>query len=94
MNRTLILVSIAIFGMSACAGLQPAADRSTAAAPVSSYIVQARSLAAAQAAVHSADGSITHELGVIGAVAAELTAAQLAELRKHSAVRRVYANEA
>jgi serine protease AprX len=43
--------------------------------------------------VQSAGGNITHELGVISAVAADLTAGQVAVLRQHRDVRRVYAND-
>ena len=42
-----------------------------------SYIVQAASLDLALGAVHSVGGEITHELGIINAVGALLTDAQL-----------------
>lgn len=38
-------------------------------------------------AVHSLDGRITHELGIIGAVGAELTAAQAGTLAELSGFR-------
>jgi hypothetical protein len=43
-------------------------------------IVQGRDLAAAAAAVRSAGGTVTHELGIIGAVGARLAPARLARL--------------
>ncbi len=47
-----------------------------------SFIVQAATSAAAQAAVRSVGGRITHELGIIDGVAATLDAKQLAALRQ------------
>ena len=93
MTRTLLLITIAIFALSACAGFGPAADQSTIVVQTTSHIVKADSLAAAKAAVAAVNGTITHELGVIGAVAADLTAAQLAALREDLTIRRIYANE-
>jgi serine protease AprX len=61
-------------------------------ATVNSYIVQGQSMEAAATAVRSLDGEITHELGVIRAVAAELTLAQVAALRAADGIRRIYDN--
>ena len=51
-----------------------------------SYIVQAQSLAAARTSVQKVGGTITHELGIIHAVAAQLTVAQADALRANSAL--------
>jgi len=61
--------------------LAPAPANAAAHVARSSYIVQAQSLAAAIAAVRQVNGKLTHELAVINAVAANLTAAQAAALR-------------
>ncbi len=52
-----------------------------AAHAATSYIVQGPSLAVALAAVKNAGGRITHELGIVNAVAATLTPAQAVALR-------------
>lgn len=56
----------------------------------SDYIVQAGSTREAALAVRSVGGIVTHELSMIQAVGASLDSAQLAALRNHAAVRRVY----
>ena len=93
MTRNLLLITIAIFTLSACAGFGPAAEQTTTLEQTTSHIVKADSLADAKTAVAAVDGTITHELGVIGAVAADLTAAQLAALREDRTIRRIYAND-
>ncbi len=50
-------------------------------APSSSYIVQGTDLASTAAAVRRAGGRITHELGIINAVGAEMTAEAVERLR-------------
>ena len=50
------------------------------------------SLETATNAVQIVDGEITHELGVIDAVAAELTARQLEALRRTAGILRIYGN--
>src|SRR6266568_5649853 len=57
-----------------------------------SLIVQAKDLASAAQAVRSVGGTITHELAIINAVGARLTAAQLETLRRSPEVRRIYPN--
>ena len=57
-----------------------------------SLIVQATDLAGAARAVRSVGGTVTHELGIINAVGARLTAAQVEALRRSPAVRRIYPN--
>ena len=57
-----------------------------------SYIVQGESLESVASLVKRQGGEITHELGVIRAVAAELTAVQVETLRGLPGVRRVYGN--
>jgi hypothetical protein len=59
-----------------------------------SYIVQGRSLDAVLAAVGELDAEVTHELGVIHAVAANLTDDEADRLRVHSAVKSLYGNDA
>ena len=54
---------------------------SVAAQPATRYIVSAESYATARAAVVAVGGRITHELGIVEAVAATLTPAQLETLR-------------
>ncbi|MCP5094568.1 MAG: hypothetical protein GY943_03325, partial [Chloroflexi bacterium] len=56
---------------------QPAAFNS---GPVASYIIQAEEIETAVVKVEQVGGHITHELGIINAVAADLTAAQYAKL--------------
>jgi len=69
------LLSIALFsGGSGQMGVKP-------------YIVQAADLASARAAVESVGGRITHELGIIRAVGADLTAEQQSTLRSLKVVR-------
>ena len=63
------------------------------AAPASSYIVQGKSLSEMQSVMAEYGVEITHELGVIRAVAADLTRQQVTELRSHEAVRRIYSND-
>ncbi|MGA7991119.1 MAG: S8 family serine peptidase, partial [Thermoanaerobaculia bacterium] len=55
---------------------------------VSSTIVQSSSAAEAEALVKSVGGSVTHELGIIDAVGAELTSSQLSAVKDKGA--RVY----
>jgi serine protease AprX len=52
-----------------------------------SYIVQAESLEIAKRAVETIGAEITHELGIINAVGATLSSAQLTELSKDSRLR-------
>jgi serine protease AprX len=57
-----------------------------------SVIVQGTNLTAVAAAVRTAGGEITHELGLIGAVAAKLTEAQRQALRSSPGIGRIYEN--
>jgi serine protease AprX len=57
-----------------------------------SVIVQGRDMALAAKAVRSVGGRVTHELGIIRAVGAELTPAQLERLKRLNPELRVYAN--
>ena len=57
-----------------------------------SFIVQGTNLAAVAAAVRTAGGEITHELGLIGAVAARLTEAQRQALQSSPGIGRIYEN--
>ena len=59
-----------------------------------SMIVQAADLEQAAEAVHAAGGTITHELGIINAVAARLTPQQVANLDRRDDVLRIYGDTA
>jgi hypothetical protein len=59
-----------------------------------SYIVQGRSLDTVLAAVGELDAEVTHELGLIHAVAANLTDDEADRLRVHSAIKSLYGNDA
>ena len=59
-----------------------------------SYIVQGASFDAVLAAVGEFDVEVTHELGIIRAVAVNLTEPEADRLRNHPAVRRLYGNNA
>ncbi|MCP4416149.1 MAG: S8 family serine peptidase [Chloroflexi bacterium] len=72
---TLILFFILLFAL--LVTTQPAAFNSS---PVASYIIQAEEIETAVVKVEQVGGHIIHELGIINAVAADLTAAQYAEL--------------
>lgn len=63
------------------AGMLCLAIGSAAAAGAQGYIVQGADLSSAKAAVLQAGGQVTHELGVIRAVGAQLTPQQLDALR-------------
>jgi serine protease AprX len=67
-------------------GNEPKVERLT------SVIVQAQDSATAKHAVREVGGVVTHELDVIDAVGATLTEAQIANLNRSSAVRKVYAD--
>ena len=54
-----------------------------------SYIVRADSAELATELVVAVGGDVTHELGIIEAVAATLTSAQVTDLRSREAVRQV-----
>jgi len=58
-----------------------------------SYIVQGKSVAELRSLVAEFDAEVTHELGVIRAIAADLTDDQVAALRRHESVLRVYGND-
>src|SRR5215472_9460142 len=76
-------MTIALTGLLAIASAPwgPVEHHAVAHAASASYIVQAPSFSAASAAVKNAGGHITHELGIISAVAADLTAPQVTVLR-------------
>jgi len=88
MNSKMIFTVFAFIGL--------AFGMSQAPQPVteSSYIIQGSSLADVRALVVRQGGEITHELGVIRAVGATLTPAQVKALRAHAGIQRVYDNGA
>ena len=57
-----------------------------------SVLIQADTVSAAAGAVSSVGGKITHELGIIDAVAAELTTQQVEALQRMEGVSRIYGN--
>ncbi len=67
---------------------EPAAPDETGEA--TPFIVQGTDLAAVTAAVKEVGATVTHELKIIRAVGARLTAAQRAALEQHPAVTRIY----
>jgi serine protease AprX len=97
MNRKSVFTCAAIYSMTAGIAFFASSDtlREEAPAPeaTSSFIVQGGSLESIAAIVQSVGGDITHELGVIKAVGADLTAAEVSSLRAHPEVRRLYSNE-
>src|SRR5512147_1803410 len=60
--------------------------------PPEILIVEGRDLASAAGAVRDVGGRIVHELGIIDAVAAELTPAQIAQLRGRKDISRIHQN--
>ena len=92
--RSAVVVLLAV----AAAGSSPAGRKSSAgtARPVSggpvSLILQGRSADDAAAAVRAAGGTVTHDLSIIRAVAADLTADQLARALRSGGITRVFPN--
>ena len=84
-----ILLVIVIAGLGAACSAHQASD-STVAEPTARLIVQSQDLESARAEVERVGGQITHELGVIRAVGAELTLAQRAELESSPQVTRIW----
>lgn len=86
LGRLLLLLALASLAV------PHAAERAVGArGPRASVLVQASSLAQARAAVEAVGGTITHELGVIHGVAADLTPAQAVALA-HRRGLRLYGN--
>ena len=96
MSRS-IIAAILLGGL-ACLAAPPSIFVPAAASPVTGsaapVIVQGRDLASAVAAVREAGGEITHELGIIQAVGARLTAEQRAELAASDDVTQLYDDRA
>ena len=85
---TLLAVALSVFCL-ACTAAKPGAE----VAPQEStfaVIVQGSDFEAVTAAVLNVGGTITHELKIIRAVGARLTATQRADLEQDSAVSRIY----
>ena len=70
--------------------LLPNGEPEAGAAETRRVIVQAADSATAAERVRAMGGVVTHELGIIDAVAAELTPAQRRALERQAAVRRIY----
>ncbi|MGB5389859.1 MAG: hypothetical protein WBP10_06740, partial [Thermoanaerobaculia bacterium] len=74
----------------ATAALQPQALLADSPSTAGRYIVQGSNLDAARSAVEQVGGQATHELEIIGAVAATLSATQVADLEAMTAFTRVF----
>ena len=85
-----ILVALSVIAVASFSMFGPQ-DKTPASA---SYIVQGRSVDEIRSLMTEYGAEVTHELGVIRAVAADLTDEQVAALRRNSDVRRVFSNEA
>ena len=79
--NTTILLSAALLILVACASTPPVQEQQA------SYIIQGKDLITVTNAVRSVGGEITHELGIIRAVGAELTPSQADRLRKIEGLR-------
>ena len=83
-TRLPALIGILALSFSALAGQSPAAPLHVSSR---SYIVQGRSVEAAERAVNAAGGQVLSELAIIDAVGAELQDTQAARLRSTAGVR-------
>ena len=54
-----------------------------------SYIVQGKSFESVLAAIGELDAEVTHELGVISAIAVKLTETEAEDLRQHAGIKRL-----
>ena len=68
------------------------ASASPAYGPTVEVIVQGSDMATAAELVRSVGGTVTHELGIINAVGAQLTPTQLAALQRRHGIARIYEN--
>jgi len=92
MDRKTIFTFIAVYSLVAGIGYFSQAE-SIETAPVaeesSSFIIEGESIEEVAAAVRAVGGQVTHELGIINAVAASVTAGQRAELRAIAGIMRI-----
>lgn len=91
--RHIRLLSVAL-AAAVLAGSYALRESAVGPETAASYILQGTSLEAVSTLVQHAGGEITHELGVIRAVAANLTPSQVEALEHERSVRRVYGNGA
>ena len=84
-KRTVLVTGLAMALIGAAAMVRFPGETAT-----HSMIVQGSDLAAVRSAVVAVGGEITHELGIIDAVGATLTAAQIDALNHNQGVTRVY----
>ncbi len=91
MKTSVSLVS-AVLAVAAALGSGSTLSHPRSTAPAQSVIVQAIDSARAASAVRSVGGQVTHELPIIDAVGARMTAAQLEMLQRLPGIRRVYAD--
>lgn len=90
--RTAVVLASTLLGFSAAAGSQ--IDNPSLTDLSSSVIVQGQDLEILKGKVLEVDGTVTHELGIINAVGADLTPTQIAHLEASGQRLRVSANHA
>ena len=97
-HRAIVIVLgvVVALGIPAGGGAPPEppghSSRETRTDRPASLILQGRSAEDVAAAVRAAGGSVTHDLSIIRAVAADLTAAQLGEALRRGVITRVFPN--
>ncbi|NNC75180.1 MAG: S8 family serine peptidase, partial [Acidimicrobiia bacterium] len=87
-TTTLMWLLLVVFGLAVSAAAQPPLPADSA----ESYIVQVADGHDAVSIVGATGGSVTHQLGIIGAVAADLTVVQHLRLEEDPAVERIWIN--
>ena len=85
----LMLIAVTLMVSTATAKNVAVDEGTLIAEPVTVYIVQGQDMDSVTAAVRAVGGTITHELGVINAVGAELTAAQRESLSQNAGISRI-----
>jgi serine protease AprX len=91
--RSAMVASLCVAAVAAPPGSPVGSRREAVPAPAASLILQGRTGEEAAAAVRAAGGTVTHDLSLIRAVAADLTPAQLARALRQGAITRVFPNE-
>lgn len=89
---SIILVVLIVIGMAVIFVTQSGHPQENGV--TNSYIVQSDNVDRARAVVSRAGGQVTHDLEIISAVGARLTAGQLAAVRAHEDIGRVYEDRA
>ena len=93
MDRKIVITFIAIYSLVAGMGFflsgYPQAEATPVVEQSASYILQGESTEVVAEVVRSIGGEITHELGIINAVAAKLSRSQLEQLRVNPAILKI-----